>query len=232
MIRDILQKYKKYIIVLGSVLGFVLFCIYLYVLFLQGVWYEDTFLYEKKDNIFVGSDFYATYKMKIKPIENGKEISFSINDMEKQYVIKSEIGDSHVKIYENGTLVLEGEAMSIGDYYVLTDDERGMIDVQVTFGDTSLNRTNVFPTYSQLYTWSVKEQYDVRGNIAMLPILFLCSFVLFLDLKFPNLFFALKYRLMVDGGEPSDWYRMGQKIGDIGLGIAILVCVVLSLKTH
>lgn len=115
--------------------------------------------------------------------------------------MKNEKKDSYVKIYENGTLVLESEVMSIGDYYVLLDDERGFIDVQATFSNSS--KPHVFPTYSQLYTWSMKEQYDIRGNIIMLPIIFMCFLVLFLDIKFPNLFFVINYRLMVDGGKPS-----------------------------
>lgn len=66
----------------------------------------------------------------------------------------------------------------------------------------------------------------------MLPIIFMCFLVLFLDIKFPNLFFVINYRLMVDGREPSELYRMGQKIGRIILGITIFVCIVLSLTTH
>lgn len=69
--------------------------------------------------------------------------------------MKNEMKASYVKIYENGTLVLESEVMSIGDYYVLLDDERGLIDVQATLAN--LNKTHVFPIYSQLYTWSMKE---------------------------------------------------------------------------
>lgn len=144
--------------------------------------------------------------------------------------MKNEMKASYVKIYENGTLVLESEVMSIGDYYVLLDDERGLIDVQATFSNSS--KPHVFPTYSQLYTWSMKEQYDIRGNIIMLPIIFMCFLVLFLDIKFTNLFFVINYCLMVDGGEPSELYRMGQKIGRIILGITIFVCIVLSLTTH
>lgn len=228
--RDMSQKHKKYTIIVGLILGFVLLCVYIHILFLSGVWYEDTFLYEKKDYQFVGSSFQTIYKMEIKPIEDGKELSFAINDVQNQYVMKNEKKDSYVKIYENGTLVLESEVMSIGDYYVLLDDERGLIDIQATLAN--LNKTHVFPTYSQLYTWSMKEKYDIRGNIIMLPIIFMCFLVLFLDIKFPNLFFVINYRLMVDGGEPSELYRIGQKIGRIILGMTILVCIVLSLTTH
>lgn len=74
--RDILQKHKKYTTILGFILGVILLCVYIYILFLPGVWYEDTFLYEKKAHQFVGSSFQTIYKMEIKPIENRKKLFF------------------------------------------------------------------------------------------------------------------------------------------------------------
>lgn len=35
--RDILQKHKKYTTILGFILGVILLCVYIYILFLPGV---------------------------------------------------------------------------------------------------------------------------------------------------------------------------------------------------
>ena len=44
-------------------------------------------------------------------------------------------------------------------------------------------------------------------------LILLFAVILVLDIKFPNLFWILRHRPEVDGGEPSDWYYFGQKIG-------------------
>ena len=40
------------------------------------------------------------------------------------------------------------------------------------------------------------------------------------------------YAVEVDGGEPSDWYRAGQKFGRVVLVLAMLYCVGASLFMH
>lgn len=90
----------------------------------------------------------------------------------------------------------------------------------------------LYPAYIQLYTWAVEEKHDVRGNPNMLAVIALLAVMLGLDIAFPNLFFILDHRLDVDGGEPSDWYRMKQQFSRVIIGIAIVVCLFMSFAMH
>ena len=89
-----------------------------------------------------------------------------------------------------------------------------------------------FPSYGQLYTWAVSDRCDTFGSpIFLLPLLLLAA-CLAVDIRFPNFFFLMRHGLEVDGGEPSDWYRAGQKFGRVVLVLAMLYCVGASLFMH
>ena len=66
----------------------------------------------------------------------------------------------------------------------------------------------------------------------MLLLILLGAAILFIDIKFPDLFWILEHRLEVDGGEPSDWYRSGQKFGRVMLVGGIIVCMILTFTIH
>ncbi len=53
---------------------------------------------------------------------------------------------------------------------------------------------------------------EMRGNLWFLLPMGLLALVLFLDIKFPLLFWNLSHGLAVQGGEHSEWYCTMQKV--------------------
>ena len=94
--------------------------VYLYCLFLPGIWKGDAFLYlDKKSGSFSGSDKYAHYSMKITPHKNETDIEFSVNGEKRVYGITK--GETTV-ITQNGEQVFSGKAYPMDNYAVLVDD--------------------------------------------------------------------------------------------------------------
>lgn len=229
----IFSEHKKLCTIVGIILAVSLLALYLYALFLPGVWHRGTFLYQQKDGSFVGSDLYAEYTMSIAAAEHGTNIDFSVNDTTKHYQIIFSSNDMRTEILENGVCVFQGRAVGVGDGHILMDDNDEAADmVEVIVGGVTPSTEELFPNYTRLFSLAVAEKYDIRGNAAMLFLILLFAVLLFLDIKFPNLFWILEHRLDVDGGEPSDWYRFGQSVSRVILAIGIVVCVVLTFTTH
>ena len=232
---EFISKHKKPCIIAGIVLVVVLLIVYLRAMFLPGFWLGDAFLYKQDDGSFTGSDIYAEYKMNIRPADYGTDIDFSVNDKINHYQVKYDNDDPYrnVEVLENGTIVCKGKALGAENNWFVIDDELGSSDiVSVRVGNEVPTVEELFPSYSKLYNWSVNENYDTRGNPGMLFLIALFALILFLDIKFPMIFWILEHRLEVDGGEPSDWYLFGQKVGRVVLSIGILVCVILTFTIH
>lgn len=227
---NILQKYKKQCTIIAIVLAVVLLAMYLKAVFIPGLWHGDAFLYKQDDGTFAGSDIYAEYKMAITPADYGSDIDFSVNGRQNKYQIKYDKNDLYrsVEISENGTVICKGKAVGIDNDYIVIDEtgSSDMIDIRV--GNETPTEEELFPNYSRLYNWSVSEKTDTRGNPYMLFLILLFGVILFLDIRFPNLFWILEHRLDVDGGEPSDWYLFGQKVDRVVLAASMVVCVVLT----
>lgn len=222
---------NKFIIIFAIVLLF----IYLRAIFLPGLWHGDAFLYKQDDGSFVGSDIYADYKMTIKPTDYGTDIEFSVNDKTNHYQVKYDKDDfnRNVEVLENGTVICKGQAKGNENNWFVIDIETGSSDmISVRVGNEAPTEEELFPNYSRLYNWAVSDKADTRGNPWMLFFIAVLAIILFLDIKFPNLFWILEHRLEVDGGEPSDWYRFGQKVGYVLMPIGMLVCVVLTFTIH
>jgi len=84
----------------------------------------------------------------------------------------------------------------------------------------------------KLYNWAVSEKNDIRGNLLIfLLIPFIAIFVI-VNIRFPDLFFAIEHGRFVDGGTPSDRYRAGQMFGRVAGCIAIVVLAVLTFTIH
>lgn len=234
MISHIFEKHKKAYVISGAVLFFLLAALYLYAMFLPGFWYRDAFLYQKNDGSFQGSDWCGDYQMKIAPTDNGAAISFSVNEMTKQYVITGSFDDDNIQVFENGVPVFKGYAASIGDSSYLLIDEEGYADdvIDITVGNTIPNTEELFPNYSQLFNWAVSTDYNTRGNLSMILFLLITCVILALDIAFPDLFFLLEHQFDVVSGEPSDWYRLMQKISRVLLAFGILLCIFLGFTTH
>lgn len=232
---DFISKHKKPCIIVGISLAVVLLAIYLRAIFLPGLWHGDAFLYQQDDGSFAGSDIYAEYKMHIKPADYGTDIDFSVNDKTKHYQVQYDKNDlnRNVAVLENGIVICKGKALGTENNWHVLDDATGFSnEVSVRVGNAAPTEEELFPGYTRLYNWSVNEKYDTRGEPWMLAYIVLLALILFLDIKFPNLFWILEHRLEVDGGEPSDWYLFGQKVGRFVLSIGILVCVVFTFTLH
>lgn len=234
MVR-IWNQYKKQCIVLGLILAVVLLFIYLRALFLPGLWHGDAFLYRQEDGSFKGSDFYAVYTMTIKPAVHGADIDFTVNDTLKHYQIRYDENDinQYVEVFEDGSLICKGRAFGAENNWFVIDEETGTSDIiHVRVNHEQPTEEELFPNSSRLYNWTVSDKLDTRGNPIMIFFILLLGGFLFIDIKFPDFFWLLKYGLHVDGGEPSDWYRFGQKAGYIVASIGILVCVVMTFTLH
>lgn len=76
----------------------------------------------------------------------------------------------------------------------------------------------------------LEESYDTRGEPLMLLPALIVAFFLWVDILYPDLFFALRYRRYVDGDcGPSEYYRFWQVIGRVVLAIAIVVFLWMGL---
>lgn len=232
---EFVSKHKKPCIITGIVLVVVLLALYLRAIFLPGLWHGDAFLYKQDDGSFSGSDIYAEYKMNIKPADYGTDIVFSVNDKINHYQVKYDNDDPYrnVEVLENGTTVCKGKALGAENNWFLIDDELGSSnEISVRVENEAPTLEELFPSCTRLYNWSVNEDYDTRGNPGVLFLIVLFALILFLDIKFPMLFWILEHRLEVDGGEPSDWYVFGQKVGRVVMVAGILVCIVLTFTLH
>lgn len=232
---EFISKHKKPCIIAGIILAVVLLIVYLRAMFLPGLWHGDAFLYKQDDGSFAGSDVYAEYKMNINSADYGTDIDFSVNDKTNQYQVKYDEDDPYrnVEVLENGTVICKGKALGEKNNWFVIDDETGSSDtISVRVGNETPTEEELFPSYTRLYNWSVNEDNDTRGNPWMLFMIAVLAIILFLDIKFPMLFWILEHRLEVDGGEPSDWYLFGQKISRVVMSIGILVCVVLTFTIH
>lgn len=230
---NIVRKYKKQCIIIGVILGAFLLVAYLWALFLPGMWHGHAFLYRQDDGSFGGADIYADYKMTVSRYDHGAEIDFSVNDKTNHYQIKYDNDlNRNVEVLENGTVIFKGKAIGNKNNYVLIDNEKGTTDTVVRVGNVSPTLEELFPGYTRLYNWAVSDKTDTRGNPYMLLLILLFVATLFIDIKFPSFFWILEHRLEVDGGEPSDWYLFGQKIGRVIMVIGIPVCIVLTFTIH
>lgn len=232
---EFISKYKKVCIIAGAVLAVAFLAVYLRAIFLPGLWHGDTFLYVKNDKTFAGADIYADYTMSIKSADYGAEIDFSVNNKTNHYQVKYDKNDLNrkVEVLENGTVICKGRAVGKENNWHVIDDNTGSSDmISIRVGNEVPTEEELFPNYTNLYNWSVNEQYDTRGEPWLLFVIALLAIILFLDIKFPNLFWVLEHRLEVDGGEPSDWYRFGQRIGHVLMSIGIVICIILTFTLH
>lgn len=230
---QIFKEHKRFCIGIGVALLSLLFGIYIYALLLPGLWLRDTFLYKQHDDSFAGSDTYADYKMSVHTSEEGSDIYFSVNEVTRHYQVIDHHSDPTVQIFEDDVLVFRGTAYETESIYLLVDENENLLDaIRVTVGEVTPTVEELFPSYSWIYYCSATESYETRGTPAMLILIFFLAAVLFVDIRYPNLFFDLRYRIAVDGGEPSEWYRLAQKIERVILIVAIIACVIASFAVH
>ena len=225
------EKYGKFFKAGGVIIAVCLFIVYLLAIFKPGLWYGDAFLYQNDDGTFAGSDIYADYKMKITPKDYGTDIDFSINDKEFYYQLKYG-DDTRVQVVKDGETMFDGNAFPSGDEWILIDESEDLVDVVVKRYGNTPTEEELLPNRTMLYNWAMAEDLDTRGEPAMILIVLLIGGILFLDVKFPTLFWFLEHGLDTVGGEPSGWYYFGQKVGRIALVAGIVVCVIITFTMH
>lgn len=217
---------KKFVI---SIVAFILCIAYIYAFLMTGVWYKDTFLYEK-DGIFIGSDKNGEYTVAVNKFENGAQVDFSLNGKKYFYeVVNNET--TKTEIYENGKKVFDGKVLDIDGIYILTDDSGKNYGTEIVADCENPTQDDLMPSLNEIYAFS-RGKVERRGNILPCIVLIFVLIFLLTDIKFPDLFFLTRHGFDVDGGEPSEWYRFKQQVGRIILGLVTVICVVLTFTIH
>lgn len=225
------KKYKKIFMAGGAVIAACLFIVYLCVLFKPGIWHNDAFLYRNDDGTFAGSDIYADYKMEIAEADYGKDINFSLNDKKFYYQLKCGDG-TKVQVIKDGETLFDGDAFRSGDAWILLDESEELIDVVINRYGSTPTEEELLPNRTMLYNWAMAEDLDTRGEPVMILLILIIAVILFLDIKFPQLFWFIEHGLSTTGGEPSAFYYFGQKIGRIVMTVAIIACVIMTFTLH
>ena len=214
-----------------GVLPVILLSVYLFALLRLGVWYGNTFLYRQNDGSYKGSDSYAVYQFKMEKAETGAVVTFAVNDTRRTYRI---VQDNTLQIFLDETCLFTGEAVSFGGGWMLKGTDGEFEDTPGVAADTGTppGEEALFPDCTRLYNWAVRSSDAVRGNLTWFTLALVTAIIGLLDLFFPNLFFTLHHRLYVEGGEPSGWYRIGQKIGRVLLAVCVVIFVIQSFAVH
>lgn len=227
-----MTRRKKPLLAAGGLLAALLLALYFGALFRPGYWYDGIFLARQQAGVFSGQNDRAACTLQLEKSEDEAALSFTLNGETRDYRVLFGSDGVSTQIYENGTLAFSGQASPMGDWYLLTD-ENGDFDAGEVWGGGGMTEPPPeFPGYGQLYTWAASDRCESFGEPVFLLPLLLLAVCLAVDLRFPNFFFLLEHGLAVDGGEPSDWYRTGQKLGRVILVLAMLYCVGASLSTH
>lgn len=135
-------------------------------------------------------------------------VTFSIDDLTKEYFI-------------TGTNT--GEEVHIYDGYET-------VSIRIFANNTKPDPEELLPSYSTLYNWASSDNTEIRGEPTMLFLIIFLGIILALDIVFPDLFFTLRYRHYVTGGEPSELYLAGQIFGRFAMVVAIFICMFRSLR--
>ena len=231
MIQTLYDKHKKACLIVAGALAALIIGLYLSALFQPGYWYMDAFLTKQDNGSFVGSDAYGSYYLKIDRTADKATVTFSVDELAKEYLITGTATGENVHIYEGDALVFRGHEVRTGDdtYMLMGYDGYEDNSIRIFASGIQPAPEELFPSYSTLYNWAASDETDTRGEPGMLFIILFLGVFLALDIRFPDMFFTLKYRHYVDGGEPSEWYRTSQKVGRFVISGAILICMIRSL---
>ena len=231
MIKAFYENHKKGCLLSAAITGSILFILYLYVLFLPGLWHWNAFLFKQGDDCFTGADEYASYEVTIERANNNATITFAVNDLVREYQITGTETGNDVYIYQDGKRVFHGHALSTGssDYWLMGEEDSMENDILIFTSHQAPDPEELFPSKNWLYALAVSDKTDTFGRPAYLMIIFILIVYLVLDIKYPKLAFFWRYQHMVDGGEPSEWYYTSQMIGRVIIAIMIPVCMWMSL---
>lgn len=157
-----------------AILASVITILYLYLFFLSGVWYGNTFLYEKGTGHFSSVKLFGDFTLKTTPTEQGMDFSFTADDKTAQYrLLHNPEGFSQnisVYIYKNDELIFEGHPEFDGKNYWASNQNDEFVDVSAS--GLVFQGEDLFPTSSQLLNWYFTKDMPLRGNLTVLYVFF------------------------------------------------------------
>lgn len=224
------KKTMTYLLCIAAT-GFV-FGVYLFAALRPGVWLRDAFLYRQADGSFSGRDDYAAYTLQLSGTESEAEAAFTLDGETRHYRIEAKDG-AEVKIYQDGALIFTGSALGDpGDAILWREDDGDLADEVKVIVNGEYQKADLWPSCGWLYNVAVGGRRETRGSVALLLPMGALALLLFLDLRFPLLFWNLRHGLEVSGGEPTDWYYSMQRMGRITDIVGIFVLAALSFVLH
>ena len=230
--KKIMRSHKKTSVVILTLIFVILLTVYIRAVFLPGIWHYEAFLYLRADGSFSGSDMYGEYAMSIVRGDSEADITFSVNDIMKNYhIIYSDIDmyKDSVEIYDDEQLIFKGTANDVSGLVLLEDESGQIVDfVRVNASGVVPRIEELFPGVSKLYHLAVSDDLDRRGNPVMLLFILLIALILIIDIVWKDFFFILAHGIEVDGGTPSDYYRFMQMVGRVALVAFIFVLLIMT----
>lgn len=231
--RAFWKNHQKAYVTVCAVMILLVLCAYLFAAFRVGMWYEDVFLYRQPDGAFAGSEDGVSYSLSVSSGETDRTVAFSVKDETRTYrVVENDPDTGESCVYEGEELLFRGMAVPMDGYYLLTEKEDETGDYTAVYNTVRVDNGEPlgFPDVNFIYG-AAQLNTSFRGNMAFLALVFVFAVILIIDCAFPQLEYKLRYARFSDGG-PSEWYFLSQKIARVCLGIAILVCAVLTFTTH
>ena len=196
-----------------------------------GVWLRDAFLYRQTDGSFAGRDEYGIYALTVTAAEHETQAVFAMNEETIQYRIVTS-SQENVQIYQDDRKIFAGQAIGEPGDAVLWAENGQLADGINVVVNGEYQQQDLLPTCQWLYNIAVGGRMETRGNLWFLLPMGLLALVLFLDIKFPLLFWNLSHGLAVQGGEPSEWYCTMQKVSRDLMEVGIPFLALISFWQH
>lgn len=223
--KEFFSRPKVTLITIAVILAVILSGVYLYAALRPGLWIRNTFLYQQKDGSFQGSDRNGQYALVIRHEGNTTTAIMTINDTPRVYKIFQ--GNAKVQILQDDAQVFVG---TITDRGLLDSSGQPLLDIEVYAENAGYTTEQLFPSIGWIYRCAHRQDLSTRGQPWALAFAWLFFLYFIVDICFPDLFFRLKYMWHVDGGEPSDIYRMRQMIGRAVMLIFIVVVLIMGFN--
>ncbi len=228
----------------GIILAFLAAALILYfiVFFTRGAEFDDTFLKKEvvsSDAHYTGKNMYGSIHIIVKGIKDvhrSAEVIFRLpNDINRRYTVNFQdpknwdAGIENIK-GEDGSIVFEGEYRKDRDFMV---DKNGELWLDY---NARVMKYGESP-YNEDYKISLKNVADfaysakdiTRGNYGLLVLALFFLAITIIDIKYPMLFFNLKYSFSVENPQPSDTYLALQKISWVAYPVIALFLMIAAI---
>lgn len=228
----------------GIILAFLAAALILYfiVFFTRGAEFDDTFLKKEvvsSDAHYTGKNMYGSIHITVKGIKDvhrSAEVEFRLpNNINRRYTVNFkdpknwDAGIENIK-GEDGSIVFEGEYRKDRDFMV---DKNGEFWLDY---NARVMKYGESP-YNEYYKISLKNVADfaysakdiTRGNYGLLVLALFFLVITIIDIKYPMLFFNLKYSFSVENPQPSDTYLALQKISWVAYPVIALLLMIAAI---